>query len=426
MPMMRPMLPRLAGSLADQVLSVGAVFLVHIVLARSQSAAEYGAFALAYSVYTFLSGIHNGLLLEAFTVHASGRYSDGFDSYWRYSFRVNLLLSCGMSGVLMLVAAVLTLSAAASAACNYAALALATPVMLTSLFMRRVLYIEDRSARAGVMSCIFFVLVALMLWMASSWQLITSVTVLVMLAVAGLLSSLVFLHDHLSGGKGADFLRRNGGYLAEHWKYSRWVLLTALVFQLNSQGYLWLSALLLDMRSVAELRAAWNVVQPATILFGSLSILMLPRLSRLCREQAQGTAAMKRELLRYGLIVVALGGLSAVAIWMLGGLVYSLLYSGKYDGSVGLLYVAALLPLAVGLAGVYSDALRAAEKPKLVFCAYVVGGVLTFAVGVPAIMHHGAAGAAWGMVASNAGYALTLVACFSWLRRRQARTVPRA
>jgi O-antigen/teichoic acid export membrane protein len=87
-----------------------------------------------------------------------------------------------------------------------------------------------------------------------------------------------------------------------------------------------------------------------------------------------------------------------------------------------LLYVIALMPVAVGIAGVFSDALRAVEKPGLVFYAYVVGGLLTLAVGVPAILSRGVEGAAWGMVASNAGYALTLMLFYWWVRRR--RSVP--
>src|SRR5580704_4081430 len=61
----------LAYSLADQAFSVGGIFLVNVMLARTQSKEEYGMFALSYSVYTFLSGLHNAAILEPYTVYGS-------------------------------------------------------------------------------------------------------------------------------------------------------------------------------------------------------------------------------------------------------------------------------------------------------------------------------------------------------------------
>ncbi len=59
--------------MADQGFSVGGMFLVHIGLARTQTKEEYGVFALTYSVFTFLAGLHNAAILEAYTIHGSGR-----------------------------------------------------------------------------------------------------------------------------------------------------------------------------------------------------------------------------------------------------------------------------------------------------------------------------------------------------------------
>ena len=54
----------LAYSLADQAFSVGGTFLINVMLARTQSKEEYGMFALSYSIYTLLSGLHNAAILE--------------------------------------------------------------------------------------------------------------------------------------------------------------------------------------------------------------------------------------------------------------------------------------------------------------------------------------------------------------------------
>ena len=58
-------------SLTDQALSVGGMFLANVMLARVRSKEEYGVFALSYSIYTFLSGLHNAAILEPFTVYGA-------------------------------------------------------------------------------------------------------------------------------------------------------------------------------------------------------------------------------------------------------------------------------------------------------------------------------------------------------------------
>src|SRR5579872_5247178 len=68
----------LAYSLADQALAVGGGFLANVALARTQTKEAYGMFALSYSVYLFLSSLHNAAILEPYTVYGSGRYRERF------------------------------------------------------------------------------------------------------------------------------------------------------------------------------------------------------------------------------------------------------------------------------------------------------------------------------------------------------------
>jgi len=72
---------KIGFSLADQVLAVSGMFLANIALARAQSKQEYGMFALSYSVYTFLTGFHNALILEPYSIHGPGRYHERLSAY---------------------------------------------------------------------------------------------------------------------------------------------------------------------------------------------------------------------------------------------------------------------------------------------------------------------------------------------------------
>src|SRR5882762_10157803 len=97
-------------SIADQALAVGGMFLANVALARTQSKEEYGIFALSYSVFTFLAGLHNGAILETYTVYGSGRYNSRFPEYASLLWRSNAWLGLAISATLSLIWGVLAWS----------------------------------------------------------------------------------------------------------------------------------------------------------------------------------------------------------------------------------------------------------------------------------------------------------------------------
>src|SRR5260370_38260846 len=76
-------------SFVDQALAVGANFLANVMLARTQTKEEYGMFVLSYSVFTFLSALHNSAILQPYPVYGSGRCRNRFSEYLRLMVRVN-------------------------------------------------------------------------------------------------------------------------------------------------------------------------------------------------------------------------------------------------------------------------------------------------------------------------------------------------
>src|SRR5580704_9484209 len=63
-------------SLVDQGLTSGAGFAVNILLARWMPAEVYGAFAVAFAAYLFVSGFHNVLVLEPLSVMGPSRHAE--------------------------------------------------------------------------------------------------------------------------------------------------------------------------------------------------------------------------------------------------------------------------------------------------------------------------------------------------------------
>src|ERR1700688_469500 len=79
-------------AVADQGLLSGSSFLISVFLARQLPAEEYGAYALAFSIFLFISSFHNGLLLEPMSVFGPASYPDRLRSYLRTLFGLHFAL----------------------------------------------------------------------------------------------------------------------------------------------------------------------------------------------------------------------------------------------------------------------------------------------------------------------------------------------
>src|SRR5258707_15055041 len=158
---------RQAGySIADQALAVGGMFLANVALARTQSKEEYGIFALSYSGFTFLAGLHNAVILETYTVYGSGRYKARFAEYAQLLWRSNAWLGVVLTAAISIVWAAFGWAKPAMASPTILGLALACGFLLTGSFVRRTFYIRCRPDLAGGFSLGFFVTVAGLVWSA--------------------------------------------------------------------------------------------------------------------------------------------------------------------------------------------------------------------------------------------------------------------
>src|SRR5213078_3636379 len=70
-----------ALAVADQALFAGSHFILNILLARWLTPTDYGAFALAYSIFLLAVAFHGALLLEPMVIFGSGRYIKARRSY---------------------------------------------------------------------------------------------------------------------------------------------------------------------------------------------------------------------------------------------------------------------------------------------------------------------------------------------------------
>jgi O-antigen/teichoic acid export membrane protein len=387
-------------SFADQALAIGGSFLVNVALARTQTKREYGMFALTYSVFLFLTSLHNAAVLEPFTVYGSGRYRERFSEYLRLMARSNVVIGLLLSGILLLICLLFSWTAPHLMSGALVGLGLTVGVLLSGIFLRRAFYVQRQPALAAMSSLVFFMTVACGLWLTAKTHRLDSFSVFLLLALGWIAAGVAFGRRLRFGKPQQDFLELESRYWRGHWNYTKWALATAFVFQFTTQGYYWLVGGFLSAKEVGDLRAMYLLVGPIEQALIAVSYLMAPALA--ARYAANRIGSFLSLWKRFALAAVGVTLLFALAVRIVGKPLMHFLYAGRYDGLAAYLFVLALLPLVLWIGNTMNYALNAVEKPKFVFWAYVSSAAATFLGGIPLVMHFGLWGAVYGMLLSGA------------------------
>src|SRR5438552_3631374 len=337
-------------------------------------------FALSYSIYTFLSGLHNAAILEPFTVYGSGRYHRDFPSYARLMWRSNAMLGLAVTVVLLMIWQGLHWTAPALASSALLGMALTSAVLLTGQFVRRGFYIQRKPASAAAFSVVSFITLVVFLLLLAKYLLLNSFTTYIVAAAACVLAGLFFWRGLPGRAAAQHFHAVEPGYWREHWKYARWVLATALVFQFMTQGYYWLLAGFLSVKEVAEFRAIHLLVMPVDQIFSALTLVALPGMA-FCFASNRMAMLVSRWR-KFTLVFLAVSVAFAMVVRSMSQPILHLAYGGKFDNMATLLGMLTLTPVVMAAGNTANAALKAIEKPNVVLYGYVASGAVTLLVGI--------------------------------------------
>jgi O-antigen/teichoic acid export membrane protein len=366
-----------------------------------------------------LAALHNSAILEPYTIYGSGRYRNHFSEYLRLMVRVNVFVGFALMCLVLVVCLALYWAAPQYFSRALLGLGVTVGVLLSGTFLRRVFYLQRQPELAAQASLICFVTVACGLFLAAKIHLLNSFSVFAILALGWIAAGLSLGKKLAIGYQGQSFLDSEPDYWREHWKYSKWVLSTAFVFQFTTQGYYWLAAGILSVKQVADLRVIHLLVLPLDQAFIALSYLVVPALAaRYASDRIEELVSLSKF---FGWLTLSATAFFALAVRIVGLPVMHWLYAGKFDDLAPMLYVLAFLPLLLGIGNVMSWALNAVEKPKLVFYAYLFSGTATVFGGIPLVTHFGLRGAVYGMLLSAAAYSIVLASGFRSSVYREAR-----
>jgi O-antigen/teichoic acid export membrane protein len=407
------------GSLAvvDQGLFAGTNFIVNILLARWLTPAEYGAFALAFSVFLLLGAFHTASLTEPMMVFGAGKYASCFEKY------VGILL-CGHFGLMFPASLVLITTAfllgpihSTSAEWAFLGLALAAPLILLLWLVRRALYVRLEPGWSALGGATYLLVILAAIEVLKTARTLSPATgFLAMGAGAAVVSGLLLwrVKPRLRGltSKPATPLV----VAADHWQYGRWSLASVGVGWFPSNIYFVLLPVWFGLEAAGALKALMNLAMPILQANSALGLLLLPVL---VRSHQEGGLPRMRRMAQLALALFLSGSAVYLAlVWAFRSEIIHLLYGGKYQeyASWPLLFIA-LLPFAESLMGVFGSVLRALERPDWVFWCYLGSSIVTLVIGLPLASRMGVGGAAAGLLISFAATGfLQLFCCKRCLR----------
>jgi O-antigen/teichoic acid export membrane protein len=382
-------------ALLDQGLFAGANFIVNILLARWLTPAEYGTFALAFSVFLLLGVFHNAILTEPMMVFGPGKYRERFPEYLGILLRGHFALM--LPGAALLAATAFLLGWLYSPAVERAflALALAAPFILLLWLVRRAFYVRLQPGWAAAGGGLYILFLPVCIYALRAMERLSPVTGFLGMALGGLVVSLLLLIPLNPRRPGVHKNPSVSMVANDHWRYGRWAMATAGLAWFPTNIYFVLLPVWVGLEEAGALKALINLAMPVLLSISGLSMLFLPVLSR--QSEEGGKQSMNRTLwFSFGLFFLG-SGLYLSLLCGLRGAIFQLLYGGKYHEFAGWpLVVVGLWPFGQAITAILGNALRALQRPDYVFWSSVGGSAATLLLGIPLAWRLGVGGALAG------------------------------
>jgi len=403
-------------SMLDQGLISGSNFLLAILLARWLTAAEYGAYALAFSVFLLLASVNDSLITEPMMVFGPSSYQSLKREYLGSLLRIQGLIGIVFS-ILLALAALITDHVGSSRilASTLAGLSVSTPCVLILYVARYANYLEQRPGRAATGAALYCVLALGATFAVYRGGSLSPRTALHVIGISSILTATFMLLRfqpklRLSGRV------TPGTVWAEHWSYGRWSLGSAALRWLPANITYSLTGAFLGMADTGALKALLNLLLPLSNGVSSFSILFQPYVSGVFAKG--GERSTRAPTATVSILYIAVGTIYTVLLVAFRHPVFRLLYRGKF------LHVSYLVPV-VGAATVLTlgsygavMGLRAIQRPSSVFAANCAASVVSVAAGVVGTWKFGLRGLVGSMVLSG----LTMLLVTAYLFRRRTKS----
>jgi O-antigen/teichoic acid export membrane protein len=383
----------------DQGLISGSNFLITILLARWLAPEQYGAFALAFSMFLLLAGVHESLITEPLMVFGPSLYDDRRREYLGAVLLIEGVLGLVFVGALVSATFIAHhFAAGGDLARALAGLCVSTPCVFLFWVARYAFYLEQRPGRAAVGSTLYSVLLlagTLLVFRRGVLSPFVAFVTMALAALASTVSMLIRLKPVLKR-------RSNPGLRSvwiTHWHYGRWALGTAGMRWIPGNVSYTLTGTLLGLADVGTLKALLNFFLPLGQVANSFGLVFQPYLSGVFGRE--GRSATKTPVRLVALLYFGGGSLYWVLLTVFRVPFLRLLYGGKFLDSAHLVPWVCCGAVLTVVSYAPSMGLRAIQSPSSIFTAYCVAGAVSVVFGVAAIWLYGLAGAIGSFVLSG-------------------------
>lgn len=392
-----PWLTKGSLAIADQGVFAVSNFLLNILLARWLAPADYGAFALAYSVFLFLLLVHNAVVTTPMLVFGQGKYRERFPEYLGILLRGHLALMLPGSALLVVVAFLLGKVYSTVVEQAFFALAVATPFILLLWLLRRAFYARLEPVWAAASGVVYFVILVVgTAALHAAGHLSPSTGFLSMAAASLITSAILLVRLRPAMATNSSTIR---AVAIDHWSYGKWVAAGAGPNWVTDNIYFIVLPAWLGLAQAGALKALLNLAQPASQSISALGVLLMPILVH--DREARDPGGMARTMKLSSILFVSGSAAYMALLWVFRFHIFHSLYGNKFSAydSWPLLAVG-LIPIAQSIPNVVGAALGAIERPKLGFWADSWSALCALVVGIPLAFWLGVGGALLGIALS--------------------------
>ncbi|MDO9084687.1 MAG: hypothetical protein Q7U53_00660 [Anaerolineaceae bacterium] len=364
-------------SIIDQVLFSGSNFLVNILLARWITPEEYGAFAIAFSIYLFFAGISISLTLEPMMIFGSTYFKEKVDKYLTKVFKGHIGLSIFLAFIFLLIS-IFTKGLVRE---TFIGASISLPFMLMVWFCRRKYYIRSKIDRAAIISGIYSIVLLAGIIILKEREILYPYSIYVVFIIASLISVIYYKisNNAISFNPFNDITYQE--ILVRHWNYGKWIFLASIASSITNLVYIPILGLVSSLDEAAAFKAIQNLTLPFQQLLAASSMLTLPFLSNSAHTVSKSIFTKQMRFLV--LFFLSLSLLYSCFVLIFGRTIIKFLYSSEFyidyywlipSFSIILIFMAIIEPLTMSC--------RAFEKPKIVLKSKIISAISVLVLGL--------------------------------------------
>lgn len=373
-------------SVSDQfVFSLGN-FILNILLARFMTASEYGAFAIAFSLFLFSAGFSTAFFSEPLSVIGHSRYSINIKEYVGVSICMQTMFSLLLAFLFAIIMIIFRFFKPIDNVTLFSlfGVAIFTPFILFFWFLRRICYLEGDAHFALLGSFVYTISLLAGLFFAYRLNSVSPFMAFFLMAFAGVVSS-IFLWRILSIAKISKYFPVHKilafSILRDHWRYGRWIALANIANWLCGDFYLILMGIFLGISVTGAYSALENLITPLRQILSGLTLLLIPWMASqkiMKKEEYIGRNSGKLIFSN-----VLLGLVYSSFILICGKLLIQIFYRKSYfNDFIWLLPFLGIIGVLTALQQSLGIIVRVLERPRSIFLSKLLSSIFTLSAGI--------------------------------------------